>query len=157
MRSSRLLPFALAAALGLSAAPARAEGESRWIAALPFGAGQFQNGDTGLGIFFAAGEALLGATSIGAVVAVNSLASRDLGLRPSSSDMSAVNESIRTAVTVNRIAFTSWAALTVAGIVEAQIRFAPRRRACLEPPRPSITPTVVPVAGGGLLGVRATF
>jgi hypothetical protein len=42
---ARILPFALVAAVGLSAAPARADDTSRWIAALPFGAGQFQNGD----------------------------------------------------------------------------------------------------------------
>jgi hypothetical protein len=40
------------------------ENGSRWIAAMPFGAGQIQNGDTGLGVFFAVGEALLGGATI---------------------------------------------------------------------------------------------
>lgn len=64
LRLARILPFALVAAISLSAAPARADEPSRWIAALPFGVGQFQNRDVGLGSFFASSEALMGATSI---------------------------------------------------------------------------------------------
>src|SRR5262245_33265473 len=41
---------------------------SRWLAAIPFGVGQFQNGQTGLGYAFLISEALLAGTSITAGV-----------------------------------------------------------------------------------------
>jgi hypothetical protein len=145
--------MALATAIALSTAPARAdETGSRWLAALPFGVGQFQNGDVGLGIFFAAGQALLAGTSIATRLMVSSLASQSpAGPRV---DIPALNARLATAVTVNRIAFAGWAALTVAGVVEAEVSFGPRRAA---PREPSIKATAAPLPGGGMVGLRASF
>lgn len=151
LRSSKLVPLALAAAIGLSAAPARAEGGSRWVAALPFGVGQFQNGDVGLGAFFAAGEVAAGAVAIASVIRVNQLADTNIS-RLGPSDMLGVNRAILTAATANRVAFTAWAALTVAGVIEAQVSF--RRR---ERPLRAMLPLVAPVPGGALLAVQGTF
>lgn len=152
LRSSKLIPFALAAAIGLSSTPARAEGESRWLAAVPFGAGQFQNGDTKLGIFFAASEATLGAATIGTLVAVRVLASRDIGEDPTGATRASLNRSMRTLATVNRFAFAGWAALAVAGVIEAQGNFARKERR-----RPAIVPVATPIPGGALLAVHGTF
>src|SRR5262245_50008728 len=44
--------------------PPIAEKRSRMISFVPFGAGQFQNGDTGLGILFMASQALAAGSSI---------------------------------------------------------------------------------------------
>jgi len=53
---------------------------------------------------------------------------------------------------------TRWsAALTAAGVIEAQVSFAPRRAACREQPCPSFMATAAPVPGGGLLGIRGAF
>jgi hypothetical protein len=152
LRSSRLLPVALAAAMGLSAAPARAEGESRWLAAVPFGAGQFQNGDVGLGIFFAAAEGTFGATSIATVVAVNLLASRDVGPDPRGAHRASLNKSIHTLTVANGVAFTGFALLAVSGVIEAQVNFTRKTRRL-----PAIVPVAAPIPGGALLAARGTF
>lgn len=161
VRPARILTLALVAAVGLSAAPARADDASRWIAALPFGAGQFQNGDVSLGIFFAGGEVLLGATSIATAAIVMSWASIDVHRRDPDTgwhvDVPALNDRVHTATTVNRVAFTGWAVLTAAGIIEAQVNFGPRCAVSGHQIGPSVTATAAPVPGGGLVGVRAVF
>jgi len=157
LRPSRLLPLALAATIGLAAAPARAEGpSSRWVAALPFGAGQFQNGDVALGIALAAGEAALAGASIATAVLVNQIAATNV-TRGKPVDLVALNGSLRKTVLANQIAFSGWAALTAAGVIEAQVRFVPRREACGALPCPSVTATLAPLPGGGLLGIRGAF
>lgn len=155
LRLARIVPFALVAAISLSAAPARADEPSRWIAALPFGVGQFQNRDVGLGIFFASSEALMGATSIVTAAIEMKLGSTDLrhlGIvkRDALSDASHAVE------TTNHVTFATWAVLAVAGVLEAQVSFSPRRDAG-HPQCPSVAVTAAPIAGGGLMGVRAVF
>ncbi|APR75361.1 Hypothetical protein A7982_00707 [Minicystis rosea] len=146
----------MGAALLLAAAPARADGPSRFIASLPFGAGQFQNGNTELGVFFLASEAMFGAASIASVLWVNHLASTDRsgahGLYP---DGAALNRSIEAATVLNRVSFIGWAALTSAGVIEAHVRFAPRR-ADVEA-RPKITALAAPLPGGCVLGIQGAF
>jgi hypothetical protein len=159
LRPSTILALALAAAVDVSTAPAHAEDTgSRWIAALPFGVGQLQNGDVGLGVALAVGEVLLAGTSIATSAVVNRLASTDPAPGVSSPvvDLVAVNDRIDALVTLNRIAFIGWAALTAAGVVEAQVSYGPRH----SPPRPAsppITATVAPVLGGGVVGLRGVF
>lgn len=153
------LAMLLATAVGLSTAPAFAdEAASRWVAALPFGAGQFQNGDVALGVFFAAGEALLGGTSIATVVLVDHLASTSAVTRGGQPvDFSVLNTEMNRTTMVNRMAFAGWAALTVAGAIEAEVQFGPRRAAPPDERSPSVAATAAPVPGGGVLGFRATF
>src|SRR5256885_62700 len=108
------------------AAEARPSGpRARVIAALPFGAGQFQNGDVALGAFFAAGQVVLGGVSIATALLVSALASRDVSRRPV--DVAALNDRLRTTATVNRLAFAGWASLAVAGVIEAQVSLTPQR------------------------------
>ncbi len=150
----RLLPNALVTSLVLSTAPARAdETSARWMAAIPFGVGQFQNGNVGLGITFATGEALMGAASIASAVVTHKLASTRVN-GPGPVNLTRLNESLRLSVTANQIAFSAWAALTVAGVIEAQVSLVPRRR---DQTGPSVVATAAPVPGGGTLGVRAVF
>lgn len=150
-RTSTLLPLALAATTILTSTSARAD-ESRWIAALPFGAGQFQNGDRALGVFFAVSEAAFGATSIASSVAVEVIAKTHTGR---STNLSELNGSIRAATMVNRISFASWAALAAVGIVEAQWSFGHRAH----PPKrdAALTPIIAPLPGGAFVGVSSAF
>lgn len=157
LRSSRLLPMAIAMAVGLSSAPARAEGtSSRWIAALPFGIGQFQNDNFALGIAFAAAEVGLAGASIATALLTRNLASTRV-TAGKFVDLTALNDSLRATVRANQVTFAAWAALTAAGVIEAQVSFAPRRAACREQPCPSFMATAAPVPGGGLLGIRGAF
>lgn len=118
------------------------ERNSRWLALLPFGVGQYQNGDIGLGVAFTVGEALLVGASLVSAGLVNYFATRDPNqLTPSGEQLNRadLNQSIRTAVLVNQATFTAWAVAAAAGIVQAQIAFKPIRilpRARTVPPRP---------------------
>jgi len=136
---------------------------SRWIGLLPMGIGQYQNGDTKLGVFFTVSEALLGATTLVTAGIVSNYANVDpnqLDEQGNPIDREELSSRIATAATINRIAFTGWAALTLAGIVQAQIAFVPERVDVLKrpvPPRPKIMPAVSVLPGGAGVWVSGTF
>jgi hypothetical protein len=143
----------------LAAEERRVEPNSRWIALVPFGVGQIQNGDLRLGIAFAAGEVLLGGASLVTVAIVNKLASTNVNAN-TQIDLTKLNNQLRTAVTVNQITFAGWAALTVAGVIQAQVGFVPERTTIQKrpiPPRPTLAPIAAPVPGGAVLGLTGTF
>jgi len=149
------------------------EPRSRWVAALPFGIGQFQNGDTSVGWAFLVSEVLAGATTMATAIVVAGYEGVDVtpGPTPTTAggerttvDIEQLNRRIETATVVNRVAFGAWAALTLAGIVHAQLTFVPERvtvrRRPVPPPPPSFSasPTVSVVPGGGLgLGLTGRF
>jgi hypothetical protein len=148
------------------------EKRSRWIAALPFGIGQFQNGDTGLGWAFLVSQALAGATTIVSAIVVGGYEGVDVTPEPTPTapgeerqdvDIDALNSQIQTATTINRVAFGAWAALTAVGIVHAQVTFVPDRVTVrtrpVPPPPPSFSagPTVSVMPGGVGLGVTGRF
>jgi len=125
---------------------------SRFIAALPFGIGQFQNGHSGLGMFFAVSEGALLATAITMKILFDTL--------PSDSGYSDINgidgpaaQSLSDAYRItNVVALSVLAAVMVVGIVDAEIRFVPsvtRTRARVVPaslrdPTPTATLGVGP-------------
>jgi tetratricopeptide (TPR) repeat protein len=94
---------------------------SRWIAALPFGIGQFQNEDRKLGIMFAVTESAFLAASIATFIGHNSL--RDENPAPSELERARrVEKALRIGNWVSVGAFLSFA---VAGIIDAEVRFKP--------------------------------
>ncbi len=135
----------------------RVERPSKLLALLPFGVGQFQNGDTGWGVAFAVAEALTAGTSIGcfAWVETNSQA----GFFPSST--------YRTALAVRGVQLgtgIAFAALWGAGIAQALIALKPPTVVPEESPepRPASPPLKVgagftPLPGGGLGSLQLTF
>jgi hypothetical protein len=156
----RIVPAALAVAVSLSATPSRAdEATSRWIAALPFGAGQIHRGDIGLGLFFAVGEALLGSASIAAAARFGGLSSATVApLEPGQHiDIRALNAELRTAAMVNRIAFAGWASLTAAGVLEAQVNVDRRRAASRDQPSLPVRMIAAPAPGGASVGLHLSF
>ncbi|WP_437922897.1 hypothetical protein WMF37_28170 [Sorangium sp. So ce291] len=147
------------------------ERNSRWIAMLPFGVGQFQNGDDGLGWFFLVSQAVAGGTSIVSALALSSYENVDVTPAPpvdggtpgQSVDIEALNRRIGTAAAVNRVAFGAFATLVAAGIAHAQITFVPqtvafRARPVPRPP-PGFTaaPTISAVPGGFYAGLVGRF
>jgi hypothetical protein len=147
----------------LAARERTVEPNSRWIALVPFGIGQFQNGSVGLGILFATSEAAFGGASLVAVAIVNSLASTNISLRSPTNqpvDVPALNANIKTAVVVNQITFATWGAITLAGVIQAQVAFVPEKVTFHDrpiPPRPKLVPVAAPVPGGAILGLGGTF
>jgi hypothetical protein len=130
------------------------EPNSRWIAMVPFGIGQFQNGDTRLGITFAVGETLLGGASLVSVFVYNKLAPAAIN------GNTAAQSYVNSAVLVNRITFAAWAALTLGGVIQAQVAFVPEKVTFHKrpiPPRPKIAPVAAPLPGGAVIGLTGTF
>jgi hypothetical protein len=137
------------------------ERHSRLIALLPFGLGQFQNGDTALGVVFAVSEALLGAGSLISYGVFFNFATTNPNQRGPEGETILPDElerSIQVAATVNRVLFAAWAGVSAIGIVQAQIAFVPEKvtpRKRTVPPRPKATISVLP--GGVGVGLKWNF
>lgn len=138
----------------------RTEVHSRWVSLLPLGAGQYQNGDTRLGVLFTASEILLGATSVTSAAIVQGYTRFD-PTRPCDAICYAkLNKDITTAALVNRVSFGALLGVTLLGIIQAQIAFVPEKvtqtpRAI--PPRPKAAPTISLSPGHVGLGIVGSF
>ena len=96
---------------------------SRWIATIPFGVGQFQNGHNGFGVALAMGEGLSAATSLLSFVAHQQLADD----RPSPADVDDAQRRENRWRTTNYVSFGVFAGLALIGIIDAHVRFVPDR------------------------------
>ncbi len=132
---------------------------SRWIAMLPFGAGQFQNGQEGFGWVFLGVETLL---------AVSSGVCGALSLYAAQQTNDAIERNDGTALAYNRRAQSeavagdlfagAFLATAVAGILHAQATFVPMRQHVQHrelPPPPELS--LRPVLGPGGVGVVGNF
>jgi tetratricopeptide (TPR) repeat protein len=94
---------------------------SRWIALIPFGVGQFQNGHNSLGTFLAVSEALLVALNITSYFLHQSLE----GQQPEPERLGEARFAEKTFRITNQVTLGVFALLSIGGIVDAQIRFKP--------------------------------
>lgn len=125
---------------------------SRFIAALPFGVGQYQNGNSSLGTAFLVSEALLGSITLVTSQTYTYFASVALNPNP---DLDAARPTLEAnqliSLRLNQIAFGAWAVVALTGIIQAQVAFVPeivsvRKRPV--PPRPaSMALQFVPTIG----------
>ena len=106
---------------------------SRWIASVPFGVGQFQNGHRRLGVALATAQGLAAATSIVSYIGHQSVRNSNPTTRDESEQAEA-NGKIWFAT--NIASFTTWAVLALAGIVDAHARFVPGRVTIVPRPLP---------------------
>lgn len=133
------------------------EEHSRWIAAIPFGVGQFDNGNIGLGIFFAASGGLLAAAAITTQAihydlvgqraeAGNGGQKNGIGivLGPSSENLAPDDQALETQLTslqiANNISLGLLAVTLVAGIIEAEVSFVGSTRTERQRPLPPKPP-----------------
>jgi hypothetical protein len=139
----------------------------RWIAAVPFGAGQFQNDDDTLGWIFLGTETALGITALTSLAVhshlqteVDRILARRLDVDAGVTDR--LND-WHLALTLSSYSFIGVAAL---GILQAQLAFVPevrvvRERKLPDLPQGGAKPTVTPEVSAGpdrvFLGVRGTF
>jgi hypothetical protein len=132
------------------------EKHSRWMALVPFGVGQFQNGQTTEGWLFLVGEGLLGAGS--AVAAGFSLYYATQGYSLQTSDPATAQSYFNAA---------KWASITdgilvggfvlsaIGGIVHAQATFVPEK---VETRKRELPPlSLTPVIGPGGVGIVGRF
>jgi hypothetical protein len=135
----------------------------RWIAGIPFGVGQFQNGNSELGWMFLTSEVALGATALTALAMQTHLTLEAHRLKNPSNN--AVLQTWNTLLDVS-----AWAFLGVAtiGVVEAQISFVPEAREIRRRPIPPelrrkesasvrVLPSVRANESGVVLGVSGLF
>jgi hypothetical protein len=133
---------------------------SRWIAGLPLGIGQYQNGDIRLGAIIATTELLLAATTVVSAAIVSNYAEAASSMMCSGACLVDLEQNASAATLVNRIAFGTLVGVTVAGIVQAELAFVPERvvdRSRPIPPRPQLAPTVSLGPGGFGLGLVGQF
>jgi hypothetical protein len=97
------------------------EVRSRWLALVPFGAGQFQNGQTSLGAVLAVSEGSLLALSIVTYVLHDHLR----GQMPTPNEIADARLAEQGFRYTNQISFALFAILAVTGVIDAQIRFLP--------------------------------
>jgi hypothetical protein len=110
---------------------------SRWIAALPFGVGQFQNGDRKLGIMFAVTESAFLAASIATFIGHNSLRDED----PTPEELDRAHRVERALRIGNWVSVGAYLSFTVAGIIEAEVRYKPVIRTTRERDLPKDEPS----------------
>lgn len=111
---------------------------SRWLASVPFGVGQFQNREVGLGYSFLAVEGLLGAAAITGMVLELSLHRKavETQAKGQTLDVDALNEDIRLVSDITNISAWSFLAVSVIGVIQAQIAFVPEHKDLRRVPLP---------------------
>ncbi|MFO0658968.1 MAG: hypothetical protein U0165_03910 [Polyangiaceae bacterium] len=127
---------------------------SRWIATIPFGVGQFQNEQPVLGWVFLSTEVAAGVTSIVSGIIQQSIVAR---YEPGVTDYNCAQTNADRAALVNRISFATLVGLGVVGVAHAQLTFVPQTREVRYRPLPpelswSIGPMGLPGGGGMALG-----
>jgi hypothetical protein len=151
---------------------------SRWIGALPFGVGQFQNGQTALGwVFLSTESLLLAGGGIGQLVTLYNENQANQALAQNAGTQYEYRSRAEDAFIVGNLFTAGFALVAIAGIVHAQLTFVPARievRTRDLPPMPHsgfLEPLVLPLAGvragsergeperpvGAILGVLGHF
>ena len=122
------------------------ERNSRWVAALPFGVGQFRNGHRGTGLFFAIAEGLLAGATFGTylyfefgirrrVERFSGQATVSPDLFPTLRTARLVQAERRTRIS-NQVLFSVTGAVMLAGVIAAQVRYVPTRTEVRRRPLP---------------------
>lgn len=144
----------------------------RWLMHVPFGVGQFQNGNETLGWTFLIGESVLAATALGSgIILLDQYrqAARQEPDRPLRHDD--LNRNTRVAYGTMTVASWGLLAVTVAGILEANLSYVPERKETRERtlPRhlqagreeaaaaPSVAPWIDPARGQFGMAVGGHF
>lgn len=96
---------------------------SRWLATVPFGVGQFQNGHRGLGTALAMAESFAAATSVVTYFGHQGL----LDQKVTANDSDNLKQRERIWRAANWASFGTFAVLAIAGIVDAHVRYVPAR------------------------------
>jgi hypothetical protein len=132
------------------------EKTSRWLALLPFGVGQFQNGQKALGYTFLSGEALLGAGSIvGAALMFYNSGQTQAAVLRGDGTAPAYNARAQEAAWAGDIFGAGFLLAAAVGIVHAELTFVPEKVTVRKRDLPPVT--LVPYLAPGGIGVQGTF
>jgi tetratricopeptide (TPR) repeat protein len=129
---------------------------SRWLALVPFGVGQFQNGQRDLGLVFLSSEVLLAVGSaVAGVVSVYDQLQRNEAEARNDGTAATYNGNAKDAAYVNDALAGGFALTAIIGAVHAELTFVPKIVSVRKRAVP--TPALAPVAGPGWLGVTGRF
>ncbi len=123
---------------------------SRWLALVPFGVGQFQNGQTALGWTFLATESVLAVGSaVSELVMIYNVNQMNAAVASSSTTIKGYHDRAYGAYVATDIFTAGFALMALAGIIHAQITFVPEQVTVRERPLPpvSLVPLLAPLAG----------
>jgi tetratricopeptide (TPR) repeat protein len=126
---------------------------SRWVALLPFGVGQFQNGqDTLGGLLLATEAALVVGSGISAGITLYDAGKASDASRRSDPTGRQYQQYAQLAATVGNLMTAGFALVAIAGAVQAQIAFVPERIQVRKRPVPglSLAPVAPLVSGAGV-------
>jgi hypothetical protein len=127
--------------------------QSRWVAMLPFGVGQFQNDDNGLGVALAVSEGLLLSVGI-----VSFLLHENLrGQTPSPADRNDAELAESAFRYTNQISMSLFGVVAIAGVIEAQVEFDESRTIERRRPLPPWVHQLQVSVGPGSASVAGTF
>jgi hypothetical protein len=132
------------------------EHHSRWLALIPFGAGQFQNGQTGLGVTFLAAESAFAAGSvIGAIFTIYKEAQTNAARQAGQGNALTYHSRADLAALLGNVSIGACAFTAIVGIAHAQLTFVPERVEIHKRPIPplSLTPLIGPTG----IGLAGTF
>ena len=138
--------------------------KSRWLALVPFGVGQFQNGEKSLGYVFLTSEVLLAASTLTTLGVETHL----ILARSQTNQAAPSNDSrLRDWHSALEYSAYAWLGASLIGVVEAQLLFTPEQRQTRKRPLPAelkpqasllrVVPSAVPVPGGAVFGVSGRF
>lgn len=124
---------------------------SRVVASVPFGIGQFQNGNVGLGAFFAASEV----AGVAASIATHVIAQHYAAANCAVDDCGVARAGFEAARTGNWISVGLTSALVVAGIVEANVAFVGDERRTTR--STSFAPVLELTSGSAFVGLAVSY
>jgi hypothetical protein len=125
---------------------------SRWIALVPFGVGQFQNGQTALGWTFLASESLLlVGSAISEVVDIYNVNQMNQAIKSGSPTADGYHTRAEEAFWATNLFTAGFALVAIAGIIHAQATFVPEHVQVRSRPLPpvSLAPFLLPLFGRG--------
>lgn len=134
----------------------RVRRNSRWLAAIPLGVGQFQNEQRALGWTFLGAGVVFAGISAATYFAKESIEANYVS---GTSDVDQTRKQRDQLVFYNRLSFGAFAATAIGGILHAQLTFVPEITEIRERkiPEPTITPVVSGARDGGTIGVAGRF
>ena len=138
--------------------------KTRWLALVPFGVGQFQNGEKSLGYVFLTSEILLAASTLTTLgVETHLVLATSRADKPDQS----INGRLTDWKTALYYSSYAWLGVTAIGIIEAQLSFVPEQRQVRKRPLPPelrpetsslrLAPSAIPVPGGAVFGLSGRF
>jgi hypothetical protein len=128
------------------------QSNSRWLALVPFGVGQFQNGQAALGWTFLAGESLLViGSAISQVVNIYNVNQMNDAIASNSFTAHGYHDRAKAAYVATDLFTAGFALVAIVGIVHAQATFVPEHVQVRARPLPpvSLAPILLPLLGHG--------